>query len=132
MVTQGVKWITLDEALKHFPEVPVSLEVITTRGNINLAPPTSPASKARGLCWVWNGRLDKDGYARAYYNKRDERVHRVMYEMLVGPIRKGKFLDHLCRNRVCVNPEHLEPVTSKVNTRRGAKDRKKERLAAST
>jgi len=45
-------------------------------------------------------------------------AHRVSYEHLVGPIPKGMQLDHLCRNRMCVNPAHLEPVTARENTRR--------------
>jgi hypothetical protein len=46
-------------------------------------------------------------------------AHRVAYELLVGPILEGLHLDHLCRNRKCVNPDHLEPVTPKVNANRG-------------
>jgi hypothetical protein len=48
------------------------------------------------------------------------RAHRVAFEWLVGPVPKGLVLDHLCRNRGCVNPSHLEPVTQQVNTLRGA------------
>lgn len=47
------------------------------------------------------------------------RVHRVVYELLVGPIPEGLQLDHLCRNRVCGNPDHLEPVTNRENWIRG-------------
>lgn len=45
-------------------------------------------------------------------------AHRVAYEHLVGPIPEGLQLDHLCRNRMCINPEHLEPVTAQENKRR--------------
>lgn len=47
------------------------------------------------------------------------RAHRIAYELLIGPIAKGLVLDHLCRNPGCVNPDHLDPVTSAENTRRG-------------
>ena len=53
-----------------------------------------------------------DGKQRFIY------AHRAAYEALIGPIPAGKQLDHLCRNRMCVNPEHLEPVTAKENTKR--------------
>jgi hypothetical protein len=68
-----------------------------------------------GECWEWQGRLDKNGYGR----KGSCLAHRVVYEALVGKIHEGLTLDHLCRNHPCVNPEHLEPVTGKVNTLRG-------------
>jgi len=63
-----------------------------------------------------------DGYGRFTVSGNEPVVrvnaHRFAYELLVGPIPKGLTLDHLCRNRGCVNPAHLEPVTSKVNTLR--------------
>lgn len=47
-------------------------------------------------------------------------AHRVAYKILVGPISRGLVIDHLCRNKLCVNPDHLEPVTQSVNVQRGA------------
>ena len=71
-------------------------------------------------CWEWTAGLDSKGYGafRLSTNKRIV-AHRFAYEILVGPIPEGLQLDHLCRNRRCVNPEHLEPVDNRTNTLRG-------------
>ena len=65
-------------------------------------------------CWIWHGYVDPDGYGQ--YLGRP--AHRVVYERLICEIPADLQLDHLCRNRLCVNPAHLEPVTSEENTRR--------------
>lgn len=73
-------------------------------------------------CWVWLGKPANTGYGQigfGYPNRKVRNAHRVIYELLVGEIPDGKQLDHLCRNRLCVNPEHLEPVTQKENLLRG-------------
>ena len=70
-------------------------------------------------CWLWTAALDRKGYARFGLNGKNCTAHRVAYELLVGPIPDGLTLDHLCRNRRCVNPAHLEPVTNEENLRRG-------------
>jgi hypothetical protein len=69
-------------------------------------------------CWNWTGHLNC-GYGTIFGNGRTYKVHRLAYELLVGPIPEGLVLDHLCRNTACVNPAHLEPVTIYENTRRG-------------
>jgi len=69
-------------------------------------------------CWLWTGGGNGKGYGIVH--GRSSRVaHRFSYEMLVGPVPEGLQLDHLCRQRCCVNPAHLEPVTSRENTLRG-------------
>ncbi len=68
-------------------------------------------------CWVWIGKRGSHGYGLASNPTRP--AHRVIYEMVSGQIPAGLQLDHLCRNRWCVNPSHLEPVTAKENLRRG-------------
>jgi HNH endonuclease len=70
-----------------------------------------------GGCWLWWGRRSEDGYALVGNSGR--RVHRWAYERFIGPIPEGMQLDHLCRIRHCVNPWHMEPVTSRENTLRG-------------
>lgn len=71
-------------------------------------------------CWPWTGSQTEDGYGRVWLDGRYQRPHRVVFEVVVGPIDAGLTLDHLCRNRLCCNPLHLEPVTSAENTRRAA------------
>lgn len=70
-------------------------------------------------CWVWCGEINRNGYGRVWINGKRVMVHRVVYELLVGPIEVGLVLDHRCRNRRCCNPKHLEPVTVRENTLRG-------------
>lgn len=74
--------------------------------------------KRTRTCWLWQGAISS-GYGRVRWDGRDQAVHRVVYELLVGPIPAGLELDHLCRNRPCCNPRHLEPVTGRVNKLRG-------------
>ena len=77
-------------------------------------------------CWEWIGSITKNGYgvtnigSRSNGQKRTTAyIHRASYELYVGAIPEGRDLDHLCRNRKCFNPKHLEPVTRKENVLRG-------------
>jgi hypothetical protein len=75
-------------------------------------------------CWLWAGAIHKKtGYGGIGRGKRSNwkslLAHRVSYELLRGPIPAGLQIDHLCRIRHCVNPDHLEAVTAKTNTLRG-------------
>lgn len=70
-------------------------------------------------CWVWSWSLDRHGYGQVRLNGTTRRSHRVIYELLVADVPKDLDIDHLCRNRACVNPNHLEPVTRSTNLLRG-------------
>lgn len=73
-----------------------------------------------GDCWIWTGAHIPQGYGVFRLTSQKTAVaHRVAYELLVGPIPEGAQLDHLCRRRDCVNPDHLEPVTGSENVQRG-------------
>lgn len=78
-------------------------------------------------CWIWNGPTTKSSrpnakpYGYLEIQRKNYKAHRLMYEFYIGPIPEGLVLDHVierCNNTLCVNPQHLEPVTQQENTRR--------------
>lgn len=93
------------------------------RAVVPLADRLFPRIDAGGDCWLWIGALQREGYGAINLGRprRVARVHRVVWELLVGPIPDGLTLDHLCRVRRCCNPDHLEPVTLAENVARGSR-----------
>jgi hypothetical protein len=70
-------------------------------------------------CWLWVGQTSADGYGKVTVAKRSWRAHRLIYTIVRGGIPDGMQLDHLCRVRNCVNPDHLDPVDARTNLLRG-------------
>lgn len=89
--------------------MPTALERFTVKFRVD------PATN----CWNWIAATDGHGYGKFYANPGHAKAHRWSYEHHRGPIPSGLQIDHLCRNRACVNPDHLDPVTPRVNTMRG-------------
>jgi len=93
--------------------------------NPPIAPRTGFWDKVKGgdvsECWEWQAGKSIGGYGVAHIRRIKTYAHRYAYEMLRAEIPDGLHLDHLCRNRACVNPWHLEPVTAKVNASRTPK-----------
>lgn len=91
------------------------------------APPLNPARfwpkvDASGDCWLWTGQRFTNGYGLlrtdGTVSRRALLAHRIAWRLLIGPLDQDITLDHRCRVRTCVNPDHLEPVTRAVNTLR--------------
>ena len=74
-------------------------------------------------CWNWTATISFGGYGQFTYKSKNWRAHRYSYSVFVGPLVEGLVIDHLCSNRKCVNPEHLEQVTQQENISRAYRKR---------
>jgi hypothetical protein len=73
-----------------------------------------------GDCWQWLGRVNPNGYGKKQFQGKTMLAHRWVYQQLFGPIPEGLVINHLCSNRGCVNPHHLELTDTAGNCRHGA------------
>jgi hypothetical protein len=73
-------------------------------------------------CWMWIGSKGSRGYGRIKVEGKYQSAHRISYLVFKGEFEKGKEIDHLCRNRLCINPSHIEQVTHLINMQRVPKD----------
>jgi len=99
---------------------PRASESFWARVNKNGGTPSNPYrwTPSMGECWIWTGFLTNFGYGQAWNGARMEGAHRISYRDANGDIEPGMHVDHLCRNKSCVNPDHLEAVTQTVNNER--------------
>lgn len=79
-----------------------------------------------GACWIWFGPINPKGYGT--FRQASTSAHRAVYELFNGPIPEGMTLDHLCRTRSCVNPDHMEPVTLAENQERAVGNLRKQHV----
>lgn len=66
-------------------------------------------------CWEWNGSKTGNGYGQIWLNRKNTAAHRLSHELFIGPIPEGHAVDHLCRNRLCVRPDHLQALSHREN-----------------
>lgn len=69
-------------------------------------------------CWLWNGEINRNGYGRLWYNGHRYMTHIFMHQWKTGKDTSDKYHDHICENRRCCNPEHIDPTTQSINCKR--------------
>ena len=103
----------------HYKQTESGNEVSALRlqahNGISLADSLALRTETGQHCWTWKGAADPDGYGHVNVGGVKLRAHRVAFELTYGPIGAGLVIDHICRNRQCVRPEHLQAVTVREN-----------------
>lgn len=94
--------------------VPIDRSLLTEAIRVRFTEKMALPEPGKG-CVNWLGNTDQKGYGLFSLARRSVRAHRLSYELFVGPIPAGLVLDHMCRNRSCVRPAHLRPVTNREN-----------------
>lgn len=97
-----------------------NLAALPERMRAKIQPELCPIAGLTDDCWTWTGAIQSKGYGSFHHDGRRQSTHRLAYALLVGPIPPGLQIDHLCDNKRCCNPAHLEPVTGKTNCERTA------------
>jgi hypothetical protein len=113
----GEEWAD-EKAVVLLPKLKKELQELMQGRNKNKKKPPFIKIKNDG-CWEWLRSKESGGYGNFGINGGTVLCHRYFYEKLIGQIPTGLTLDHLCRNRICCNPLHLEPVSRGVNSLRG-------------
>lgn len=84
--------------------------------------PEHPKRPELGKCWMWTEHVGPTGYPYVWHEGRYWRAHRLVYRLKVGPLDPALTIDHTCTRKTCLNPRHLEQITSGDNTRRAIAD----------
>lgn len=92
-----------------------NLDLFAPRGLNGEVFPLVDLIDASGDCWLWTGRVERNGYGRVYVGRQKWSAHRLIWWALVGPIPDKAVIDHMCRVRHCVNPDHMRVVTQAIN-----------------
>lgn len=113
--------------LAEHPKLEPELSAILKELIAEIEPPPTVPTTARDLarfwgnvdksgdCWLWTGATRHGRYGQFFIGGRNRYAHRLAYQLCVGPIPEGLLIDHKCRVRHCVNPDHLRAVTYKQN-----------------
>lgn len=102
----------------EFTEEGGEMNAVKRRHNVGLLNFYSKI-KATDGCWEWQAFRNPKGYGMWSYKGKPWLAHRFAYQIAVGDLEEGLVIDHLCRNRACVRPDHLEQVKQAVNCKRG-------------
>ena len=111
-------FVTVTDMVLGIRPVSGLLARVMERIDLHGPEPPDPALPVEGGCWLWLGGCIPSGYGSISVNDETQMVHRLVYELLIGPIPEGYEIDHRCRVRVCCRPGHTEPVTPEENMRR--------------